>query len=60
MQALRRDADDGVRELCRQCLLGRWSAGLVAAGRNLGRETERVSALVDGLTLHLVTGHTTR
>ena len=60
MQALRRAADDGIRELCRQCLLGLRAAELMAADRNLGVETERLWALVDGLTLHLVTGHTTR
>jgi AcrR family transcriptional regulator len=60
MQALRRAADDGVRELCRQCLRALKAAGLMATERTLGLETERLWALVDGLTLHLVTGHTTR
>jgi AcrR family transcriptional regulator len=60
LQALRREADEGVRELCRQCLLGLSGFGLMAPERSLRQETERLWALVDGLTLHLVTGHTSR
>ena len=60
MQALRREADEGVRELCRQCLLGLSGFGLMASERNLRQETERLWALIDGLTLHLVAGHTSR
>jgi AcrR family transcriptional regulator len=60
LQALRQEADDGVRELCRQCLLGLSGFGLMAPERDLRRETERMWALIDGLTLHLVTGHTSR
>lgn len=60
MQALRRAADEGVRELCRQCLLGLSATGQLARARGIARETERLWALVDGLTLHLVAGHMSR
>ena len=60
LRAVRREADDGVRELCRQCLLGLSAFGLMAPERSLREETERLWALIDGLTLHLVTGHTSR
>lgn len=60
MQDLRRAADVAVRELCRQCLDGLQALGLLASPRGLAHETERLWALVDGLTLHLVTGHTSR
>jgi AcrR family transcriptional regulator len=60
LHAVRRQADDGVRELCRQCLLGLSGFGLMAPERGLHLETERLWALIDGLTLHLVTGHTSR
>lgn len=60
MQVMRKEADEGVRDLCRQCLLGLSGFGLLAPARNLRHETERLWALIDGLTLHLVTGHTSR
>jgi AcrR family transcriptional regulator len=60
LHAVRRQADDGVRELCRQCLLGLSGFGLMTPERSLHQETERLWALIDGLTLHLVTGHTSR
>jgi hypothetical protein len=60
LRAVRREADDGVRELCRQCLLGLSAFVLMAPERSLREETERLWALIDGLTLHLVTGHTSR
>ena len=60
LHAVRRQADDGVRELCRQCLLGLSAFGLMTPERSLHQETERLWALIDGLTLHLVTGHTSR
>jgi len=60
LRAVRRQADDGVRELCRQCLLGLSGFGLMTPERSLRQETERLWALIDGLTLHLVTGQTSR
>jgi len=60
MRAMRRDADDEVRELCRQCLLAMPALGLMAPGRRVAQETERLWALVDGLTLHMLTEHTSR
>jgi AcrR family transcriptional regulator len=60
MRALRRQADDEVRELCRQCLVVLGGLGLMAPERSVAIETERLWALVDGLTLHLLTEHTSR
>jgi AcrR family transcriptional regulator len=60
MRAMRRQADDEVRELCRQCLLGLRAVGLMDPDRGVAGETERLWALVDGLTLHLLTEHTSR
>jgi AcrR family transcriptional regulator len=60
LRAVRRQADEGVRELCRQCLVGLSGFRLMAPQRSLPQETERLWALIDGLTLHLVTGHTAR
>jgi AcrR family transcriptional regulator len=60
LRAMRRQADDEVRELCRQCLLGLQAVGLMDPGRAVAGETERLWALVDGLTLHLLTEHTSR
>lgn len=60
MRDMRREADDGVRELCRQCLLGLQALGLLAPRRSVAHETERLWALVDGLTLHVLTEHTSR
>ena len=60
MRALRREADESVRELCRQCVLALAGFGLMAPARTVGQETERLWALVDGLTVHLVTDLTSR
>ncbi|MGH8824482.1 MAG: TetR/AcrR family transcriptional regulator [Jiangellaceae bacterium] len=54
MAAVRREADDGVRELCHDTLAGLASLGLLDPARDLAVETERVHALLDGLTLHLL------
>jgi AcrR family transcriptional regulator len=58
MRALRRQADDEVRELCRQCLRILRGFGLMEQRRSVAHETERLWALVDGLTLHILTEHT--
>jgi AcrR family transcriptional regulator len=60
MRAMRREVDDEVRKLCRQCLLVLRGLELMDPGRKLAQETERLWALVDGLTLHLLTEHTSR
>jgi AcrR family transcriptional regulator len=60
MRKLREAADTAVRELCRQCVRGLRELGRVAPGRSVARETERLWALVDGLTVHLVSGYTSR
>ena len=60
MRDMRRDADDEVRELCRQCLLILRGLGLMDPARSVAGETERLWALVDGLTLHMLTEHTSR
>ena len=58
MRATRREADHEVRALCRQCLLILRGFDLMDPGRQVAHETERLWALVDGLTLHLLTDHT--
>lgn len=55
LAAIRREADDGIRTACRQVLDALAALGRLAPGRDLDVETQRLWALVDGLTLHLLT-----
>ncbi len=58
---IRREADDAVRTMCRGALANLTQLGLVAPSRNIDVETERLWALLDGLTTHLLMNpeHTT-
>lgn len=51
---IRHQADDGIRELCRGSLVGLAELGQLAPERDLDAETERLWALVDGLTMHIL------
>jgi AcrR family transcriptional regulator len=50
---IREQVDDGVRELCRNALDALDEFGLFDADRDRQIETERMHALLDGLTVHL-------
>ncbi len=54
MAAIRQEADDAVRLLCRNCLAELGELGLLAETRDLEVETEALWALLDGLTIHIV------
>ncbi len=54
MAAIRRQADDGIRQLCRDALAALAEFGLVHPARDLEIETETIHSLLDGLTLHLM------
>lgn len=52
--AIQQEADDGIRQLCFTCLTGLAELGYVHPSRDLDVETERLWALVDGLTVHIL------
>jgi AcrR family transcriptional regulator len=57
MQRLRREADEAVRGLCRTALQGMAELGLLEPDHDpadLALETQRLWALLDGLTVHLL------
>ncbi len=54
MGAIRRQADDGIRQLCRDALGALAEFGLLHPARDLAIETERIHSLLDGLALHLM------
>jgi AcrR family transcriptional regulator len=54
MQALRREADEAVRGLCRTALQGMAELALLEPDHELALETQRLWALLDGLTVHLL------
>lgn len=54
MAAIRREVDDAVRRLCHDCLAGLAELGRLHPSRDMEDETERLSALLDGLTMHLL------
>lgn len=56
---IRRSADDGIRQLCRSVLAVLTETGVLHPERDVSVETERMHALVDGLTIHLLV-HPTR
>ncbi|ASU77734.1 hypothetical protein CDG81_04720 [Actinopolyspora erythraea] len=51
---IRQGADDGVRQQCRHTLESLAEFGHVAASRVIDIEVERLHALLDGLTAHLL------
>ncbi|MDQ4038386.1 MAG: TetR/AcrR family transcriptional regulator [Actinomycetota bacterium] len=58
MARIRREADEGVRQLCEKCLRDLAGHGLVAGERDLELEVERLWSLLDGLTLHILLDRT--
>lgn len=54
LRTIRNEADDGMRELCDRLLGHLREAGALSAGRDHHAEAERLRALLDGLTLHLL------
>ena len=52
--AIRQQADNGVRQLCRAALAALAEFDLWDPERDLDVEVERVHALLDGLTIHLM------
>lgn len=54
MAAIQREADDGIRQLCHGCLNGLAEFGHVDPSRDLDLETERLWALIDGVTMHIL------
>ncbi len=52
--AIREQVDNGVRELCRSALDALQEFGLLHADRDRGVEIERIHAVLDGLTIHLI------
>jgi DNA-binding transcriptional regulator YbjK len=52
--AIREQVDEGVRELCRNALDALQEFGLLDADRDRRLEIERIHALLDGLTIHLM------
>ncbi len=54
MAAIRRQVDDELRGLCRDALTGLRELGSFHPARELDVETERLHALLDGFTLHLM------
>jgi hypothetical protein len=57
MQRLRREADEAVRGLCRTAFQGMAELGLLEPDHDpadLALETQRLWALLDGLTVHLL------
>lgn len=61
LSEIRHEADRAIRRACHDTLVGMVELVLVHPGRHLEVETERLWALLDGITLHLLTetGHTT-
>ncbi len=55
MARIRQEADDEVRLVCATSLRDMAGRGLVDAGRDLDVEPEHLWALLDGLTMHLLT-----
>ncbi|MDQ3734283.1 MAG: TetR family transcriptional regulator C-terminal domain-containing protein [Actinomycetota bacterium] len=51
---IRREADEGVGQLCAKCLIDLRGLGLVADDRDLATEIARLWSLMDGLTLHIL------
>jgi AcrR family transcriptional regulator len=56
MAAVRKQADDGVHQLCGEALAALTEFGLLHPERDRDLETSRIHALLDGLTLHLMLG----
>jgi len=54
MAKIRRESDEGVRQLCEKCVTDLAELGLVATDRDRGVEIERLWSLLDGLTLHIL------
>ena len=54
MTRIRRLADDGIRQLCRGVLAMLNQADALHPRRDLDVETDRMHALVDGLTVHML------
>ncbi|MGH8776270.1 MAG: TetR/AcrR family transcriptional regulator [Jiangellaceae bacterium] len=54
MAAIRRQVDDDIRQLCRDTLTGLAELGLLHPARDVAVEVERVHALLDGLTMHML------
>jgi AcrR family transcriptional regulator len=54
MADIRRSADDGIRQLCRSVLAVLTETGVLHPERDVNLESERMHALVDGLTIHLL------
>jgi AcrR family transcriptional regulator len=54
LAAIRHEADSAVRELCHDCLRDLRRLGQLHRSRHLGVETERLWALLDGLTMHIL------
>ncbi|GAA3990671.1 TetR/AcrR family transcriptional regulator [Allokutzneria multivorans] len=54
VRRIRQEADEGVKGLCRTCVSDLDGLGLLGAGRDLALEAERLWALLDGLTLHVL------
>ncbi len=54
MAGIRRQGDEGVRQLCHDTLTGLAGLGLLDPARDLDVEIERVQAMLDGLTIHLL------
>jgi AcrR family transcriptional regulator len=52
--AVREQVDEGVRELCRNALDALQEFGLLGPDRDRRVEIERIHALLDGLTIHLL------
>ena len=53
LTAIRKQVDDGVRELCRNALDALQEFGRLHSNRDRRIEVERIHALLDGLTIHL-------
>lgn len=54
LHALRDEADDGLRELCGWSVRALVESGEAAPGLDIGLETERLYAVIDGLAVHAV------
>lgn len=54
MAAMQRHADDAVKRLCQSALAGLTELGLLHPARDFKIETERLHALLDGMTIRLL------
>jgi AcrR family transcriptional regulator len=54
MAAIRREADDGVGQICHDGLTALAEGGRIDPSRDLEIETERLWSLLDGLTMHIL------